>query len=87
MLEEWQAKISGGDDDIPHEGVPEAAREAFTRLQRRRCGDCGVCCERVVRLNSVKSFFGTMLKRRTIGDPNVTVPEELNKAHLRYRPH
>jgi hypothetical protein len=32
MLEEWQAKISGGDDDIPHEGAPEAAREAFTRL-------------------------------------------------------
>jgi hypothetical protein len=81
MLEERQAKIST-EDDSPREVVSDAAREVFTKL---RADGAAAIVESVLsaqrRLSSPSSrVVGTLLKDAHQWDPNVVVPDELNKA-------
>jgi tetratricopeptide (TPR) repeat protein len=79
LLEEQQAEI-----DSPHKGVSETVEGIFAFAKLRADG-AAVIVESVLsaqrRLSSPSSrVVGTMLKEAHHWDPDVTVPEELNKA-------
>jgi hypothetical protein len=74
MLAKRQAEISC-EDDTPHEGVSRCSKRSIRQVTgRRRCGNCGVC------FSPSSRVLGTLLKEAQHWDPNVAVPEELNKA-------